>query len=110
MENRKNLLVIANSDHCAYSYPNRKSLADIAYILPDIPSDDILSNVEIAFVDISLPGADSIVEELREYAHECGGIQRIIGYSSGTTLSVEEMLRLAVKAEEAGAEFIPQFI
>ena len=50
MQAKKKLLIITDIDQCVYSYPQRKSLAEIAYITSDIPSDDILINIEIAFV------------------------------------------------------------
>jgi hypothetical protein len=106
----KNLLIIAKSDQCVYSYPRRKALAELAYISPDVPPNEILINVEVAFVDTSLPNAVSIMEKLRDYAREYGGIQRIIGFSCSSALNMEEALKMALKVEQAGAEFAPQFI
>jgi len=110
MQNKK-LLIITDVDQCVYSYSQRRSLAEIAHISSDIPPDEDLIHVEVAFVlEVHRPERIAMLEELCEYAREYGGIQRVVGVTSKPTLSADEMLKLATRIEQVGAEFAPQFV
>ena len=103
----KNLLIITNpGEACVYEYPQRGSLGEIAHIDIQVPQDSILDSIEVAFVNLDHPQAISIIQELRDYARECGGLRRVIGYSNSSHLKIRELIELADSVENAGAEFL----
>jgi hypothetical protein len=104
------MLVIMETDHCTPVYPKRGSLAEIAFISRDVPSDEVLRGIDIAFVDIDLPDGLEIIKELRAYAHENGGIERVFGFFSRPITEIYQINRIADAVEYAGAEFILQIV